>query len=636
MNNDHSTFNSETAINKLRNLLNEYKGRSHDEDLSRKIENVCLDLEADFSRRDTEITKTFKNNEPHNVLNKFKERKIPGRRNNDKLFDVIGIGLCLLDKGQRITWANHTLCDWLNLKDSPIGKHCHDVYHCDEIGTVSCPATNVFKGRAGSIIETWIESKDKKKMCVQHVAMPIINEDGNINSVLMLTIDSTESEKTVHRLLLLQKLGEVMQGTLHLDKLLHLILTCVTSGYAFGFNRAMLFLINKGHNVLNGKLAVGPSSQEEANQIWKELSSKYSSLKDIIKELDFSHNIDTPFNTMTKLMVYPLSDTREVVVSCAKEKKTVIIKDADNDPRVTEEFRKSLGVSEFVCVPLIAKNEPKGAIVADNIYTREPITEDHVNILTMFANQAALAIENAETYKRLEDKINQLTETQQILIRSEKLATIGSMSSYIAHEIRNPLVTIGGFAKALSRTTFTDSKNKTNIDIIIEEVKRLEKILNNITDFSKPSKPEKVYIQICEIMENTCILMENYFQEKHIKLHKEIETDIPQIFADPAQIKQVFLNILMNAVESMPDGGNLDVKIKTANESIEIDIIDTGKGIPQEVLQDIYDPFFTTKQSGTGVGLSISLKIIEDHGGNINTKSKQGKGTTITLTLPIK
>jgi hypothetical protein len=636
MNNDHSALNSKTAINKLRDLLNEYRGRSLDDDLSRRIENVCLDLEADFSRRDTEITETFKNTEHPKVSNNFKERRPSGRRNKDKIIDVIGIGLCQLDKDLRITWANQTLCDWLDLKDSPVGNCCCDIYHCDEIGTDSCPATNVFKGGAGSIIETWIESKDKKKMCVQHVAMPIRNEDENIHSVLMLTIDSTESEKTVHRFLLLQKLGEVMQGTLHLDKLLHLILTCVTSGYAFGFNRAMLFLINKEHNVLNGKLAVGPSSQEEANQIWKEMSMKYSSLKDIIKELDFSHNIDTPFNTMTKLMIHPLSDRKEITAICVEEKTPIIIKAADNDPRVTEEFRKSLGVSEFVCVPLITKNESIGVLVADNIYTKEPITEDHVNILTMFANQAALAIENAETYKRLENKMNQLTETQKRLIHSEKLATIGSMSSYIAHEIRNPLVTIGGFAKTLSRFTFTDSKIKTNIDIIIEEVKRLEKILNNITDFGKPSTPEKTYVQICEIMESTCILMENYFQEKHIKLHKEIETDIPQISVDPAQIKQVFLNILMNAVEAMPDGGNLDVKIKTANESIEIDIIDTGKGIPQEVLQDIYDPFFTTKQSGTGVGLSISLKIIEDHGGNINIKSKQGKGTTMSLTLPIK
>jgi signal transduction histidine kinase len=473
-------------------------------------------------------------------------------------------------------------------------------------------------------------------MCVQHVAMPILDKDGYINNALILTIDATESEKTVHRLLLLQRLGEAMQGTLHLDKLLHLILTCVTSGYAFGFNRAMLFLINKELNVLNGKLAVGPSSQEEANQIWKEISNKYSSLKDILSKLDYSHNIDTPLNTLTKLMVYPLSDTKEIVISCAKEKNPIIIKEANNDTRVTDEFRKALGVDEFVCVPLIAKNEPIGVIVADNAYTGEPISEDLVNTLTMFANQAALAIENAETYKKLEDKIDQLTETQQRLIRSEKLAAIGSMSSYVAHEIRNPLVTIGGFAKTLSHFTFTDPKFKTNVGIIIEEVKRLEKILNNITDFGKPSTLEKVGTHICEIMEDTCILMENYFHEKNIRLHKEYETDIPQICVDPTQIKQVFLNILMNAVEAMPDGGDLEIKIKPATESIEIDITNSGKSIPQNLLQNIFDPFFTTKQNGTGVGLSVSLQIIENHGGNIEVESKYGEGTTMSITLPIK
>ena len=627
MNNNRSKTNSETAINRIRNLLNEYRGMPLDESFSKKIEEACQGLRADSTQKDTEHPKTS---------NGVKERRILKRRNQDKIIDVIGVGLCLLDKELKITWANKTLRDWLQLKESPLGKHCHDIYHCDEVGTGSCPATNVFNRKAGGIIETWIESENLKKMCVQHVAIPIRNGEENISSVLILTIDSTESEKTVHKLLLLQKLGEAMQGTLHLDKLLHLILTCVTSGYAFGFNRAMLFLINKEHNVLNGKLAVGPSSREEAKQIWKELSSKYNSLKDIFKELDFSHNIDTSFNTMAKLMVYSLSDTKEVVVSCAKEKRSMIIKDAVNDTRVTQEFRISLGVDEFVCVPLIAKNETIGVIVADNIYTGEPISDDRVSMLTMFVNQASLAIENAETYKRLEDKINQLTETQQRLIRSEKLAAIGSMSSYVAHEIRNPLVTIGGFAKTLSRFTFTDSKIKVNIDIIIEEVKRLEKILNNITDFGKPSKPEMVDTQICEIMENTCMLMENYFQEKHIRLQKKYETSLPEIPVDPTQIKQVFLNILMNAVESMPDGGKLDVNIESVDESIKIYIIDTGKGIQQGVLQDIYDPFFTTKLSGTGVGLSVSLKIIEDHGGTIDAISKQEKGTTMLITLPIK
>jgi len=630
MNNDPSILNSNTKISKLSGLLNEYRGKPLDEDLSKKIENICTGSNTDFAEKDTEITIISENTE------RPKERRELERRNKDKIIDVIGIGLCLLDKDLKITWANQTLCNWLNLKDSPVGSCCHDIYRCNDIGTGTCPAANVFKGGTGNIIETWIESKDKKIMCVQHVAMPILDGYGNPSNVLILTIDATESEKTVNSLLLLQRFGEAMQGTLHLDKLLHLILTCVTSGYAFGFNRARLFLINKEHNVLNGKLAVGPSSPEEASRIWQEMSSKYGSLKDILEGLNHSHNIDTPLNTMTKLMVYPLTDTREVVISCAKEKTPIIIKKATEDTRVTEGFRRSLGVDEFVCVPLIAKNESIGVIVADNAYTGEPISEDRVNTLTMFANQAALAIENAETYKKLEDKINQLTETQKRLIRSEKLAAIGSMSSYVAHEIRNPLVTIGGFAKSLSNFNFEDSTIKTNVDIIMEEVKRLEKILINITDFAKPSTLEKVDTQICEIMEDTCILMENYFLEKHIKLNKDFETDVPVISVDPAQIKQVFLNILMNAVEAMPDGGDLNIKIMSTTESIETDITNSGKSIPQNILQHIFDPFFTTKPNGTGVGLSVSLQIIENHGGGIDVKSRSGEGTTMSITLPIK
>jgi len=338
---------------------------------------------------------------------------------------------------------------------------------------------------------------------------------------------------------------------------------------------------------------------------------------------------------MTKLMALSLSDEKEVVASCARGKNPIVVKDAANDLRVTDEFRKAFEAKEFVCVPLIAKEEPKGVIVADNIYTGEPITEDRVSLLTMFANQAALAIENAETYKRLEAKINQLTETQQKLISSEKLAAIGSMASYIAHEIRNPLVTIGGFAKSLSCFHFEDPKIKADINIIYDEVRHLEKILNNLMDISKPPRPEKINARICETVDNTCTLMENYLNEKNITIHKKFELDIPQILADPGQIKQVVLNILRNAVESMPGGGDLTIEIKPAGESIKINITDTGKGMTEDALKNIFNPFFTTRSSGTGIGMAISLKIIEDHGGNINVESEYGKGTTMSISLPI-
>ncbi|MGR3293509.1 MAG: ATP-binding protein [Candidatus Scalindua sp.] len=636
MNKKPSSSYPEGVLNKIIKLLNKSKGAVLDDHLLGSLEEMCEDLGSQLKNGNVGTGNLSVQN-GDNEESKILEEQIQEEREIfDNVIEVMGAGLCLIDKNSKIIWANDTLKEWLNLTESPVGSHCSGIYHCDVVGTDKCPAEMVLKGKEGHMIQSWVTTKAKKKMCIQHIAIPITNKNSKTDNILLLTVDVTENEKMMYRLLLLQQFGEITQGTLHLDKLLHLILTCITADYSFGFNRATLFLINKELNVLNGKLAIGPSSSEEAARILKEMSGSHNTLIDIVDKLDYSHNIDTPLNTMTKLLVYSLADAKEVVTLCTKEKKPIIVRDAAKDTRVTDEFRKALGVNEFVCVPLIAKNEPIGVIVADNVYTAEPISDDRVNTLTMFVNQASLAIENAETYKSLEDKINQLTETQQRLIRSEKLAAIGSMSSYVAHEIRNPLVTIGGFAKTLSRFTFTDSKIKVNIDIIIEEVKRLEKILNNITDFGKPSKPEKVDTQIYEIMENTCMLMENYFQEKHIILQKKYETDIPEIPVDPAQIKQVFLNILMNAVESMPDGGKLDVNIESVGESIKVHIIDTGKGIQQGVLQDIYDPFFTTKPSGTGVGLSVSLKIIEDHGGTIDAISEQGKGTTMLLTLPIK
>ena len=136
-----------------------------------------------------------------------------------------------------------------------------------------------------------------------------------------------------------------------------------------------------------------------------------------------------------------------------------------------------IGADEFVCVPLIAREEAIGVICVDNLYSRKPITEDQVQMLVTVASRAALAIENAEAYKKLEEKIKQLEDAQERLIRSERLAVIGNMAAYIAHEIRNPLVTIGGFARTISRISNQDNHVRQSAQIIIEEVNRLEKFL---------------------------------------------------------------------------------------------------------------------------------------------------------------
>lgn len=339
---------------------------------------------------------------------------------------------------------------------------------------------------------------------------------------------------------------------------------------------------------------------------------------------------------ITRLMAFSLTDEKEIVVSCIKLKKVILEKNAFSNPDIDKKFVNIVDANEFVCVPLVVKDEAIGVICADNIYNRKPITTEQVELLSIFANRAALAIANAEVYRKLGEKNRQLRETRERLVRSERLAVIGNMAAYIAHEIRNPLVTIGGFARILLQEYADHKRVKCNAEIIVEEVNRLENILANIMDFSKPVETVMTLTQINELLESTCSLMRPYFKSVHIQLVEKFNPEIPKIIVDQMQMKQVFINLIKNAAESMPQGGTLTIETNAENESIKIDIIDTGEGMSPKVMQNLFVPFFTTKIDGTGVGLAVSQKIIDDHNGFIKIKSELKEGTTVSIFLPIK
>lgn len=559
----------------------------------------------------------------------------------EKMVDAVGATVSLLDTNLKVVWTNSTFMKRMGSRGNPVGRHCRDVYQCDSEAYHRCPAIMVLEGADGLCTEMRAFTEKGEAKYSHIISTPIRDEQDRIKNVLVVSLDATERERRVHQLSLLRQIGEAMQGTLHLDKLLHLVLTCVTAGHALGFNRAFLFLVNERRDTLCGRMAVGPASADEAYEIWHKLTKKYTSLEALIKEADYASAKDTPLDIMTKLLVYPLSQEQEVLVACARQKKPILVKDAMEDPRVTKEFaalwniKSILGAREFVCVPLVARSEAIGVIIADNIYSSTPITEDHVELLTMFANQAALAIENAQAYKRLEDKINELKEMQERLVRSERLAIMGRIATYVAHEIRNPLTTIGGFAQSILRKSLNDDSIKKSSQIIDDEVKRLEKILSNVMDFTKPQKPLKTQSEVNGIIESACLLLESFLKGQRIKLVKELSPNLPQIIVDHDQIKQVFVNLIKNAVESMPNGGTLTVKSLSENNCIRVDITDTGTGMTPKVLENIFVPFFTTKPGGTGVGLVVTQQIIDEHEGQLKVKSEVGKGTTFSVYLPV-
>ncbi len=221
-----------------------------------------------------------------------------------------------------------------------------------------------------------------------------------------------------------------------------------------------------------------------------------------------------------------------------------------------------------------------------------------------------------------------------MLIRHEKLAAVGEVSTRLAHEIRNPLATIGGFAKSIPRKYEDRERTIRNAEIIIEEVRRLESILTNVLDFTKAGTPKKTVRDMNELIKETLPILESNATEKGIVIVLELSAEPVNAPIDSQQIKQVFINVIHNAFNAMSGGGALQIRSGRVNGMVRIEIVDTGCGIPEEFLEKIFDPFFTTRNDGTGLGLAISQRIIQNHNGTFDLDSVEGEGTTITILLP--
>ena len=315
-----------------------------------------------------------------------------------------------------------------------------------------------------------------------------------------------------------------------------------------------------------------------------------------------------------------------------------------DDPSVNADFQRLLGSREFVLAPLIARGEPVGVILADNLFSRQPITEEHVELLSMFANQAAIAIENAGNYRRLQEEkmhleaaYRDLSEAEDKLVRSERLGAVGRMAAHVAHEIRNPLVTIGGFANTLLEHPDSPKEDVLRyLKIIVSEVRRLEEILARVMDFTRPPKPLLRQGAVEPIIRETLEPLRQRAQAQRAEIRLDLPPNEAPLQIDADQIKQVFLNLFKNALDAMRDGGRLTVQVAQEPGAEKITVANTGEPIRPEDLPKLFEPFFTTKPGGTGLGLSVSQRIIQDHGGAIRVVSSLERGTEFIITLPRK
>ncbi|GBE01339.1 sensor protein ZraS [bacterium BMS3Bbin06] len=219
--------------------------------------------------------------------------------------------------------------------------------------------------------------------------------------------------------------------------------------------------------------------------------------------------------------------------------------------------------------------------------------------------------------------------------RVERMATLGEMAAAIAHEIKNPLAGISGAIQVISEDFKGDDPRKEIVGEILNEIERLDKAVRNLLSFAKPINPKKEVVNLKNLLEKTVNLISPQAERQNVKIKFQNNLTTETGTIDPEQIQQVILNIILNALHSMPGGGTLTVAVKDAPGAVEIDISDTGEGIPQEELKKIFKPFFTTRHTGTGLGLAISWNIVEAHGGRIDVSSTPGIGSSFTIYLPV-
>ena len=442
------------------------------------------------------------------------------------------------------------------------------------------------------------------------------------------------AENRFSELTLLYQFSNTMLSTIRLNKLTHLILTALTTSSSNLFERAFLFLRNEKSEVLQGMLGVTRETAMGLEIVGSpdSLGSRWD-----ISEEAILHQRSDEFCARIRMTRVDIDTGCPMIKQVITERTLCHIDDVICHECGTCLFVKHLCEGRFAAVPLVARDNTIGIIVVDNPVSGREITHENLHFLQLFANQAGMAVENSVLYNRIEDAHSNLRDAREQLLHGERLAAIGEVAANLAHELKNPLITIGGFAGRLLKALPEESKEHQYAGTIVKEVGRLEIMLADILGFS--SKPT-ICFSLCDLGDVLRDCLESCattIEDHGIRLKSSIICGVWPIMADAHHLKQVFLNLVLNACDVMPDGGRLTVsvsEVNTENNHVTIGIEDTGGGIAPEMLPQIFNPFFTTKRHGTGLGLAIANRIISNHFGRIKAENTES-GALFSVSLPL-
>jgi len=315
----------------------------------------------------------------------------------------------------------------------------------------------------------------------------------------------------------------------------------------------------------------------------------------------------------------------------------LLMTDAEDDFRLNGAQMKSLGIKSIMTVPLWSANTITALLTAINKKGGATFDKRDLRLFTVFSNLASAALQNASLYSDLKWKMVELNTTQEQLVHSTKMAAIGGLSANVAHEINNPLTSVLGYTTHLLKTLELPEAQRKILVTMEQETLRVRKIIRNLLNFSRhrPSRMEPGDLLLP--LKETIALVQGIADLSSVVIHEDYPAEPALVNMDHNEMKQVFINIANNALQAMPQGGELRVKADVAHENeVVVVFSDSGIGIAPEHMDKIFEPFFSTKGNGggTGLGLSISYQIVQNHGGKIEAESLATRGATFRVILP--
>ncbi len=307
------------------------------------------------------------------------------------------------------------------------------------------------------------------------------------------------------------------------------------------------------------------------------------------------------------------------------------------DTRSDEQLQASLsahGLRSVLCIPF-SRQGVRSVLYAGRAAAEPPFRDADLEMLLIFTRQAAIALENASLYEELRAYVRRVEESQQALLQAEKMASAGRLTASIAHEINNPLQSVQNCLHLAGRQDLAPEKRQEYFALAESELERLMSTVDRMLDFYRPGKVTPQLLDLGELLQRVVDLMAAQLDKAGIKVAMEVASDLPKIRAVGSQLQQVFINLILNAFDAMPDGGELDIAAHKVKGGVEILVQDNGPGVASDVISNIFEPFVSTKSGGTGLGLTVSYTIVTAHGGTLDLLPEIGPGACFRVFLPL-